>query len=95
MPIEPQMGMRKIVGRPVLGRHAASCQGGALLFPRSSDELYVRCEEVHVGVECMMLLLCYKIQNPDKLFMLRGNHECGPISRIYGFYDEVNPDLSK
>jgi serine/threonine-protein phosphatase PP1 catalytic subunit len=41
------------------------------------------------GVECMMLLICYKIQNPDKLFMLRGNHECGPISRIYGFYDEV------
>jgi serine/threonine-protein phosphatase PP1 catalytic subunit len=41
------------------------------------------------GVECMMLLICLKIQNPDKLFCLRGNHECGPISRIYGFYDEV------
>merc|ERR1719230_52139 len=41
------------------------------------------------GVECMMLLLSYKIAHPDKIFMLRGNHECGPISRIYGFYDEV------
>jgi serine/threonine-protein phosphatase PP1 catalytic subunit len=36
-----------------------------------------------------MLLACYKIQHPDKMNLLRGNHECGPISRIYGFYDEV------
>ena len=41
------------------------------------------------GIECVMLLICYKIAHPDKLYMLRGNHECGPISRIYGFYDEV------
>jgi serine/threonine-protein phosphatase PP1 catalytic subunit len=41
------------------------------------------------GVECFVLLCCYKIQHPDKMYMLRGNHECGPISRIYGFYDEV------
>jgi len=41
------------------------------------------------GLEVMMLLCCYKVKFPDKIFLLRGNHECGPISRIYGFYDEV------
>jgi serine/threonine-protein phosphatase PP1 catalytic subunit len=41
------------------------------------------------GCEVFMLLACYKIQHPDKMNLLRGNHECGPISRIYGFYDEI------
>jgi serine/threonine-protein phosphatase PP1 catalytic subunit len=41
------------------------------------------------GIECMALLVSYKIAHPEKLVLLRGNHECGPISRIYGFYDEV------
>jgi len=41
------------------------------------------------GLECVCLLLAYKVKFPDKMHMLRGNHECGPISRIYGFYDEV------
>jgi serine/threonine-protein phosphatase PP1 catalytic subunit len=41
------------------------------------------------GIECMCLLACFKIKYPGKVFLLRGNHECGPISRIYGFYDEV------
>jgi len=41
------------------------------------------------GVECIVMLFSYKVKFPDKMFLLRGNHECGPISRIYGFYDEV------
>jgi len=40
------------------------------------------------GLECMCLLLAYKIKYPDSFFMLRGNHECASITRIYGFYDE-------
>lgn len=41
------------------------------------------------GIECMILLGCLKIKYPNKVFLLRGNHECAPISRIYGFYEEV------
>ena len=29
-----------------------------------------------------------QIKNPENFFMLRGNHECSSINRIYGFYDE-------
>jgi len=40
------------------------------------------------GLETICLLLAYKIKYPENFFMLRGNHECGSINRIYGFYDE-------
>lgn len=40
------------------------------------------------SIECMCLLLAFKIKNPENFFLLRGNHECSSINRIYGFYDE-------
>ena len=33
-------------------------------------------------------LLAFKIKYPENFFILRGNHECASINRIYGFYDE-------
>ena len=40
------------------------------------------------GLEAVLLLLCYKAKYPSTFFMLRGNHECAAINRIYGFCDE-------
>jgi serine/threonine-protein phosphatase PP1 catalytic subunit len=40
------------------------------------------------SIENLCLLLAYKIKYPDTFFMLRGNHECSYINRLYGFWED-------
>jgi len=40
------------------------------------------------SLETICLVLAFKIKYPENFFILRGNHECASINRIYGFYDE-------
>lgn len=40
------------------------------------------------GLECICLLLAYKIRYPGKIHMLRGNHESANINRMYGLFEE-------
>jgi len=46
------------------------------------------------SLETICLLLAYKVKYPENFFLLRGNHECSSINKIYGFYDECKRRFS-
>ncbi|EFY87727.1 serine/threonine-protein phosphatase PP-Z [Metarhizium acridum CQMa 102] len=59
-------------------------------FPPMANYLFLGdyVDRGKMSLETILLLLCYKLKFPENFFLLRGNHECANVTRVYGFYDE-------
>ena len=60
-------------------------------FPPAKNYLFLGdyVDRGRQSLETAVLLLCYKVRYPDNFFLLRGNHECSNINRVYGFLEEA------
>ncbi|VDO36681.1 unnamed protein product [Heligmosomoides polygyrus] len=61
-------------------------------FPPETNYLFLGdyVDRGRQNIETICLMFCYRIKYSESYFMLRGNHECPAINRVYGFYEECN-----
>lgn len=47
-----------------------------------------------MSLECIVLLVAYKLRYPENIFLLRGSHEISSTNRNMGFHEECKRKVS-
>ncbi|KOS22022.1 Serine/threonine-protein phosphatase SIT4 [Escovopsis weberi] len=66
------------------GDHGTSSQSADTKFIFLGDFV----DRGYFSLETFTLLMCLKAKYPDRIVLVRGNHESRQITQVYGFYEE-------